>query len=148
MRLSAFVVSVVVLAACAKPTVTHDEALNFETVKLGLSRTLPFVVTNPGAEAVEVVFISSDRQFTLATNRLVVPAKGTASLDVTFRPTRLAAETAELTVLRPEVHRLVDVQQRADAAPAQGRGAAAAGPQHGQLGRLGSQAGGPEGHVE
>lgn len=93
-------VAVAVLAACERPVVTHDEALDFQDVKLGESRTLPLTLTNPTSSNLEVTttFSGSDEGFFVQRGKLVVPANGSMRLDVMFEPTRLGPVEAEALV--------------------------------------------------
>lgn len=82
-------VAVVVMAACAKPGVTHDEALDFQDVKLGESRTVAFAITNPTSVDIQLVVSLSNLEVGFSSSPdLTVPAKGSATLDVTFAPNK------------------------------------------------------------
>lgn len=88
MRLLAFAV-VALLAACAKPTVTHDGSLDFGDVALGESGVLALKLTNPSDEEMLVHVGDVDGRFVVDTRTVKLSAKGSAELSITFTPAGL-----------------------------------------------------------
>lgn len=100
MRLG-LVMATVVLVGCSAGELRHDERLDFEDVPVGTSRTLAVVLRNGGDSSLNVLLGVDDERFSLAAQRVQVPARSSTPLEVTFTPTGLGVVEGSLSLQGP-----------------------------------------------